>query len=705
LFNLRKFPVYLSSFIQKEKLIILIDFHKEKYKEDSLEYVEVDQKKDIFYRFKNTYEIPSELIKIMFDLYNFSVNNHMNLEAIIKDYSDVISANEKPEKNMIIATQTSAFYHSQKIEYETNKYFESMLSQMENKMGVVDEDDKDDSILIEDERVDQELSLKERFILEQFDLIVYNALNKNEFLFQSDELNSLTSYISLIPSCKLLMINHYLRVKFWVKAKMEKETYQLLQSKGLLHDYNILFEGDKKIKNNNDLFTFLYSLTNDELKIIKKELKHLNKSKTKEDTDVSSQISSCLVNNPFFQIFVENPVLRRKCEECSKIITNHNLTKKMNNNNSSEGNNKGNFKYISKYLKATQLRKIKLTSLDVKVQTTLGIINEINKYLNDKSSMFFDRFLLTQTKSKISTVKKFFKQHFSDFFILDKCFERAFDIASKLFFFFSGEFKSVACLSKEYLGFAIFEKYENYLANSLNNEEFKDYLLPIFSHFDDLRQFYSLYQIKHSTIINLKMIPSYSPIDVLIINYKIFEVLAEFLLKISLRKNDKMNVIIWTEFESMLKNEDFTEIIEKIYLIFVENDGFINDVKEDFIVKFTSEHLAVEILTIFAQIIEKINKKNLAIFLFLILLSSGLNYRKRGYYWHRLILLLKQRDLEKYHKMVKIAEKDRFVKTEYKVKIEKHKKKLKEDQETSLKLKEISNFKDVSIKVIHSFLI
>jgi len=682
----------------------MIDFHKAKYKEDSLEHVEVYQNKEIFYHFKNTFEIPTELIKIMFDLYYLSINYQMNLEAISKDYSDIISSNEKPEKNMIQPSQTSAFYHSQKIEYETNKYFEIMLSQMDNKMGVVDEDDKDGSILIEDERINQELSLKERFILEQFDLIVYNALNKNEFLFKNDELSCLTSYISLSPNCKLLMINLYLRVKYWVKANKEKETYQLLLSKGLLHDFNILFEGEKKIKNNNDLFTFFYSLTNDELKKIKKELKLLNKSKSKEDTEVNSQISSCIVNNPFFQIFIENPILRRKCEECSKIITNYILTKKMNKNSSSnsETNSKGNFKYITKYLKATHLRKIKLTSSDVKLETTLGIMNKISKYLKDKSSMCFDKFLLSQTKSKISTLKKFFREYFSDFFILDKCFERAFDIASKLFFFFSGEFKSVACLSKEYLGLAIFEKYENYLANSLNNEEFKDYLLPIFSQYEELRKFYSLYQIKHSTIINLKMIPSYSPIDVLIINYKIFEVLAEFLLKTSLRNNEKMNVIVWSEFESILKNEDFADIIDKIYLIFVENDGFISDVKEDFIIKFTPDHLAVEILTIFAQIIEKINKKNLAILLFIILLSSGLNYRKRGYYWHRLILLLKQRDLDRYNETVKIAEKDRFVKTEYKVKIEKHKKKSKEDQEKTLKLKQISNFKDLTIKVIHS---
>ena len=125
---------------------------------------------------------------------------------------------------------------------------------------------------------------------------------------------------------------------------------------------------------------------------------------------------------------------------------------------------------------------------------------------------------------KVSKLKEVFRQHFYDFFTLDNCFEQAFDFATKIFFFFCGEFTSFACLKKEYLGFFIFEKYENYLTSNLSNEKENTYLLPIFNDFKTLRSYYSLYQIKHSIILFVSMINSHHML--LHVLYQLFQVLV-----------------------------------------------------------------------------------------------------------------------------------------------------------------------------------
>ena len=100
----------------------------------------------------------------------------------------------------------------------------------------------------------------------------------------------------------------------------------------------------------------------------------------------------------------------------------------------------------------------------------------------------------------------------------------------------------------------------------------------------------------------------------------------------------------------------------------------MSDVRDGFLTKYTSSFLAVETLTIFAQIAEKLNKLKLAVLLYLILLSTGLNERKRGFYWYRLILLYKKTEKSFYNhnELIKIAENDRYIKAEYQIKIRKH---------------------------------
>ena len=699
IYNLLKFPIEIfATTSSMQKIYLVLHFHREKYKENSIESVEFDLH-DIFYRFKNSFEIPSQLVKLLVEMEYLSFTKRIDSIKIPNELIQILTREENKKDNFSI---NSSFFYTQKSEYENYCY----LSQLENtnleKSVIIEKSIDDDQ---EEEEV--EMTEKELFLIEQFDLIVYNVLNKNRFLFQEDELTKLTIYIGLEPSSKLTVINFYLRVKFWMPCKSNHA--HNLNSKGLIHDFNILFEGDENVKDFNYLFTFLFNLTNDNLKLFKKYLKQIIKNKVsnlKDSDNYKEIITSILVNNPFYQMFIEDKTFRYLCDECSLIITKANLSsEKIHNYKISRQNPITRIKYISKFLKATHMRKLKINFSNKKLLICLELITDINKYLNDPKTSSFEKFF-SHSNNRVLKIKKIFRDLFSDFFSLDKCFEQAFDIASKIFFFFSGEFKTVTCLTKEYLGFAIFEKYDNFLTSQLSNQE-NSFLLPIFKDFNSFRTYYSLYQLKHSLIINLN--GSNSLLEVLLVNYELFKVLVDRLVKLSILKELKIfHYLAGINFKEIVIEDQYEELIDLMYMLLIETQGFIGDVKEGFLIKFTESFIAVEILTIFAQIADKLEKFKLAILLYLILLSTGMNYSKRGFYWYRLILLYKNRSksfpCKNYKEIIKIAEKDQFIKAEYLFKIRKH---CQKENKSNTIFNQISStffsefFKEITIKVFY----
>ena len=682
--SFKQFKTSIKCFIVKTgsdfNLIILLGFKRNLYNTENCYFEgECDELRKIFYKITNTYDLPIELIRNVNEILKKTVNkNKFEFIQFISDWRAFIIDTHKEEQidKSLHNTKNNEIVEESKVEIE-NKNVNSIREEEENQ-GL-------DQIEEKKEEMDQ-------FLLKNINLIVQNALSC-DYLMKCDDIIQLREFLKLPGNMQSILIKMYKKKGIWTNKSYYDKSLDDLISHNFINDYRILIDSKGQL-DYNLLFTFLYNLNNDDLKFLGSELSKI--TKLKEIETKMNLISYCFINNPFYNLEFDSDIeslskLNKFTLNCSKLITSYNFSQitveklsKKNGFNTligSEEEKKSNpLKYISDHLKSSHLRKMNLTSFHEKFKKAIGIIKQIDYYLHEKSSTVLENFLSYSNKeNKIQLVIKLLKTY--DYMVtLNKSFERAFDIATNLFFFFS-ESKDINDLSRQYYGFEIYENYDNYTTNILIKKEIeKTYLIPIFTERFFFTEYDSLIRLKHSIIVTTVLIKNQN--EMYSIVSQIFNNFFDYLVNMNLDKQFpetfkdtsllKENLFLIDK-DNFTEKENIVDVNKKLLNhLFTREFDYVLD---SFLSKYQSQHIASELLTIFVQICEKRKKFKVSFLIYLILLHNPCNHRKRGFFWYRAILIYHR--YLKFNKgnsldLVKLALKDKYIKTGYLYKIKKY---------------------------------
>jgi hypothetical protein len=621
----------------------------------------------IFYKFKSTFSIPQSIVKVVYKLYVDSVNFKHNNEYLPLYLNEII----KP-----------------------------MLENITRFQSLSDSN-------ISDEKFEDELNIEEnsyeKFLLLNIENILKVSLDYS-FLFNPDELKYANIFINKLDKQDKEAISKFLtRSSIWInKVKLDISDPVLDK----LCEYELLHKAFIDMSQV-ELYTYLYYLTNDDLKILLNDLFKLTKTSKVE----KFAITEFFQNNAFFNLtnFLDFEILKNDCNKISQEITIFNRDKgftKITDN-----------KYMNNFLNTTNYKKVKISknTFSNKLNMIGNIMIMIETFLNDKSSKLIHSFLKKESdnfqnnrKIKILDLLKKFQMY-----SLSSGLAKVFDTASRLFFFYS-DYKDINSIAREFYGYENFEKFDNYITHKNKGE----YLIAIFTDRKSFKLYDNLYQIKNAYLINA-MIFNNNELNFNIAKemflYFLF-LLNERLFKLIFETKEDEELTIDNINEHMIKANIFERINSLEF-----NATLVNMllgtkfyfIKENFLSKFEYSTIAAEMLTYFCEAAEKMRNYNFASFCYLFLLLSPYLNKKRGLWWYRLVLTYNKYIKDKIT-CIKLLNKtltDEYIKSGFLVKIkqyfkmfEKQKtsksKKTKEEAEVlqSLKTMEIDSFCEVDEK-------
>lgn len=483
-----------------------------------------DYESDFFYKLKSTYTIPIECAKILIKFSNLNKIIKSNDLDLCQEFLYFMNLQLNPlntqinkisnNKNKVLATKT-----------EENIYEREKFENLENLEKLENEENEE----FNENGENAGNHNFSQFILSNIENILSMAKHYS-FLFDFSEIKCFDNYFKdLTEQDKEIFLKFLTRSSLWINKKklfnqqfsedFVTSTINKLLSVNLLSKVDIIFgsslysidsihsEGKTNFYSKSDLFTYLYYLSNDDLKLISKELSKLCKYnfKLEENEKVVEEI---FMNNSFYGLekYMDFQILKKLCEITSKEVSIHNFASRnvssesnkskfsnfglnMNYSNNSTGPR---IKYISNFLNYTNFKKVKISKFHFsqKMLTICSLIKNIDYYLNDKSSSMLQNFLsFGGKKNSNNTNNTFSKSPLNDkvqklinllsqfeVYTLNSKFAKLFDCASRLFFFYS-EYRDINDVAKEFYGFENFEKFDNYVSysskelnsNSINN--------------------------------------------------------------------------------------------------------------------------------------------------------------------------------------------------------------------------------------------
>ena len=662
---------------------------------------------------------------------NFNLNSNISLNNM-KEENKIIKSNEKDSTNYTISQNDENLHNDNKKEDE----------------------DLDNSSDNEDEKKNSSYN---QFLLMNIEYIISTA-NSFSYLFHPYELKHVDVYSELNELEKELLSKFLTRTSIWISVErmqkyFSKQNQEIKDSIKKLTDLSLIKNSRKlfeeifaketyKIDYKSEVFTFLYYLTNYDLKSIQYELNKLTKNCHKVSKE-SFPCDEIFVNNSFFRLhnYFDFNLFKEFSEFSSVEITKHNFSLKNNNddNKTSKTNTKsaatpmqkGNMKYITNFLNASNYRKVKITKFEfsVKMSMIFDIIKSIDLYFTDKSSSIIEKFLSLKNTNNISNgfrsdkqekILKIFSNY--DFLTLNQTFAKVFDTATRLFFFYS-DYRDINDVAKQFYGYENFERFENFVTNNQNLKENKSYLRPIFTNIKDFKLYDNLYQMKNAYIINSMIFNNHE------LNFKLGINLCFNLLVLT---NPSLSKLIFPESEFKylhqemnleneskysFKHDEIENIVKQIESEGNDEQSFLEKttnlllssnfqfVDESFLTKFKHGHIAAEILHYLAETCEKLKRYKLAAFIFSFLLLGSHLYKKRGNWWHRLILIFNVH-LKKKSLCVRLLNKtaeDIFIKSGNLVKIKKYFEMFQKEKEkylTKISQQDIESKKKKSKKLI-----
>jgi hypothetical protein len=587
-------------------LYVIISFN---LNSDKSQNITCEYESDFFYRLKSTYTIPIECAKI---LNKFSMlNKIIKSNDLCEEIYYFLNFQIYPRKNL-------------KNKGEENFSEEEKLESLET---------------LENEENSNNNNFNQ-FILSNIENILSMAKHYN-FLFDFSELKCFDNYFKdLTEQDKEIFLKFLTRSSLWINKKklcnqkftedFVNSTIEKLLSVNLLSKVDIIFaslEGKSNYYLKSDLFSYLYYLSNDDLKLISKELSKLCKYNQKLE-DNEKVVEEIFMNNSFYGLdkYMDFENLKKLSEISSKEISTHNFISK----NASSDNNKNKFfnfglnysnnstgpriKYISNFLNYTNFKKVKISKINFsqKMLTICGIIKNIDYYLNDKSSSMMQSFLMigatkknTHSKLPINDKKQKLINLLSQFevYTLNSKFAKLFDCASRLFFFYS-DYKDINDVAREFYGFENFEKFDNYVSfsakeincslSNINTSQLiekedktqlnetslieteensilitfsdKSHLKPIFTIMKDFKLYDNLYQIKTSFLINCMIFNSNN------LNFFIAKTFCVYLMY--LNNKELFKLIYEQEINFELLNTEIISLNNNLHEIESENSKF-----------------------------------------------------------------------------------------------------------------------------------
>lgn len=538
----------------------------------------------------------------------------------------------------------------------------------------------------ENDILKEEVSTLPEFVLINIEHILQMAIDY-KFLFSEEEKDIILVFKnSLEYEDKQILLKFLTGSSVWVlqdKLKKKFENLEVekiiakLENLKLINGFEYIFdkynEDVQKENFKSELFTFLNYLSNHELKIINTQLSKMSKHNSKQFNNEELVTSKILMNNSFYNLknYMDSQDFEKICENCSEKITKFNFSLKSQNDGliyTPQKNSKSQFNFpnLSNY-KKVKISRFSFPSRMISISLT---VKSIENFLKDKSSSVMDNFLnLFKSKSdnslsrnnsnissnlndKLNKVKKIFKD--LKCFSLNPLFAKVFDCASRLFFFYS-DYKDINDVAKEYYRYENFEKFDNFVLNKQFLKEDKDYLQPIFTDVKGFKLYDNLYQIKSAYIINSIIFNNtendfQTGKELLFVLLKLLnEDLFNFIFKIYLlmdNKEENINQVkkeIW--YQNLILRIENLEFHDKLLEKLLSKD--VNSIEDTFLDKFRYNHIASELLHYFAENCEKLKKHNLAVFVYLFLLTSNYLAKRRGFWWLRVLI-----DYNKYIKNI-----------------------------------------------------